>query len=105
MEEPEKFFTDGGRIVRRNDEAADAVLDNFGHAGDVRTDGRDAASHPFEQGLAEKLRDWMRAVAKDIVDDVRVRVVSEVSQIKAGETVEIALSVLNEGALPLRAFL
>jgi type I restriction enzyme M protein len=57
------------------------------------------------RALAEKLRDWMRAVANELVADVRIRVVSEVSQLKAGETVELTLSVLNEGALPLRGFL
>ena len=36
--------------------------------------------------LAERLRDWMRAAVSNLLSDIRIRVTSEVSQLKAGET-------------------
>ncbi len=54
--------------------------------------------------LAERLREWMRAVASELVADVRIRLESEVSQLAAGNTAEVTVQVVNESALPLSSF-
>lgn len=53
--------------------------------------------------LAEKLRQWLRAVVSSLISDARIRVTSEVSQLRAGQTVELSLLAFNDGALPLRS--
>jgi type I restriction enzyme M protein len=54
--------------------------------------------------LAERLRAWMGAVAKGLLSDVRVRVVSDIPTFAAGSSAELTVSILNEGTLPLRTF-
>lgn len=46
-------FAEGGGVAGRNDEAGDAVFDDFGKAADVADDGGDALGHGFEGGLGE----------------------------------------------------
>lgn len=56
------------------------------------------------RALAEGLRAWMRALASDLVGDIRVKVASEVGQLVAGRAAEVTLQIVNEGALPLSTF-
>ena len=57
----------------------------------------------FGRTLAEKLRQWLRAVVSSLISDARIRMTSEVSQLRAGQTVELSLLAFNDGALPLRS--
>jgi type I restriction enzyme M protein len=56
------------------------------------------------RALAERLGEWMRAVASDLVADVRVKVASETSQLVAGNAAEVTVQIVNESALPLSSF-
>ncbi len=55
---PFQFLPQRGGVIRWNDKAGDAILYDFGHAGDISTDCRCAARHPFQEGLAEQLRNY-----------------------------------------------
>ena len=56
------------------------------------------------RALTEGLRAWMHALATDLVADIRVKLVSEVSQLVAGSAAEVTLQIVNESALPLSSF-
>jgi type I restriction enzyme M protein len=56
------------------------------------------------RALAEGLRSWMRALASELVGDIRVKVASEVGQLVAGNAAEVTLQIVNEGVLPLSTF-
>jgi type I restriction enzyme M protein len=56
------------------------------------------------RALAKGLREWMRALASDLVGDIRVKVASEVGQLVAGNSAEVTLQIVNDGALPLSTF-
>lgn len=56
------------------------------------------------RALIEALREWMRALASDLVADIRVKVESDVGQLVAGRAAEVTVQVVNESALPLSSF-
>jgi type I restriction enzyme M protein len=56
------------------------------------------------RALTEGLRAWMHALATDLVADIRVKLVSAVSQLVAGSAAEVTLQIVNESALPLSSF-
>lgn len=56
------------------------------------------------RAIAEKMRGWMRAAISDLSDRCEIRVRSSQNQLVAGNFVEFAVELANEGALPLRTF-
>jgi type I restriction enzyme M protein len=54
------------------------------------------------RSIAERLRDWLRTVIADLVDDVSLRVCSSPDALVAGSFAEFLVELANEGALPLR---
>lgn len=56
------------------------------------------------RALIDGLREWLRAIASDLVADIRVKVTSDVGQLVAGRSAEVTVQVANESALPLSSF-